>query len=84
MELTQFNEAVTEQTSGLIGKGLGVPTLFHSGRLHHFHFTAFQWEIINKITNIMKKERRKEKEKPWVRAAPLCYERAGYLIHWRQ
>lgn len=45
-------------------------TLFHSSRLHHFHFTAFQWEIIKQ--NYKHNEERKEGKKPLGERRILC------------
>lgn len=71
MELTNLMKPSQSKPQGLLEKDSST-TLFHSGRLHHFHFTAFQWEIIKQ--NYKHNEERKEKEKgkkPWVRAAPF-------------
>lgn len=46
-------------------------TLFHSSRLHHFHFTAFQWEII-KQNYKHNEERKEEKKKPLGERRILC------------
>lgn len=63
-------------------------TLFRSSRLHHFHFTAFQWEIIKE--NYKHNEERKEGKKTTHTTKTLderrilCCDRAGYLIHLSQ
>lgn len=71
MELTNLMKPSQSKPQGLLEKDSST-TLFHSSRLHHFHFTAFQWEIIKQ--NYKHNEERKEKgkgKKPWVRAAPF-------------
>lgn len=76
-EADWFNEAVTVQTSGLIGKDSST-TLSHGSRLHHFHFTVFQWEITTQ--NYKHNEERKKGRKihgweEW----PLSRDRAASL-----
>ena len=47
MEPTNLMKPSQSKPQGLLEKDSST-TLFHSSRLHHFHFTAFQWEIIKK------------------------------------
>lgn len=60
MELTNLMKPSQCKPRGLLEKDLST-TLFHSSRLHHFHFTAFQWEIIKQ--NYTHNEERKEGRK---------------------
>ena len=71
MELTNLMKPSQSKPQGLLEKDSST-TLFHSSRLHHFHFTAFQWEIIKqnyKHNEERKEKEKKKKKKPWVRAA---------------
>lgn len=58
MKRTNLMKPSQCKPQGLLEKDLST-TLFHSSRLHHFHFTAFQWEIIKQ--NYKHNEERKEK-----------------------
>lgn len=60
MEPTNLMKPSQRTPQGLLEKDWST-TLFHSSRLHHFHFTAFQWEIIKQ--NYKHNEERKEGKK---------------------
>lgn len=60
MEPTNLMKPSQSRPQGLLAKDSS-PTVLHSSRLHHFHFTAFQWEIIKQ--NYKHNEERKEGKK---------------------
>jgi hypothetical protein len=60
MEPTNLMKPSQCKPRGLLEKDSST-TLFHSSRLHHFHFTAFQWEIIKQ--NYKHNEERKKERK---------------------
>lgn len=73
MEPTNLMKPSQSKPQGLLEKDSST-TLFHSSRLHHFHFTAFQWEIIkqNYKHNEERKKKAKKKKKPLGESCILC------------
>lgn len=55
-------------------------TLFRSSRLHHFHFTAFQREIIKQNYKHNEERKKEGKTNPWVRGVPSI-PRQGCFTH---
>lgn len=79
VELTNLMKPSQCKPRGLLEKDSST-TLFHSSRLHHFHFTAFQWEII-KQNYKHNEERKKERKNHGQEECPLFRDRTASLIH---